>query len=85
MSILKGYGQQALVDVLHNGMMDPIRKALKQRLMESLEKEVDEAVDTAIRDMKGYVEGMHDYHTGNVVFNVMIKHKDGNETRKTIS
>jgi len=71
--MINAYKEEALVEVLHNGMLKGVRQQLKTRLMNELEKDVDAAIDDTIAKMKGYVESQYDARQDRVVFNVLIK------------
>jgi hypothetical protein len=58
MAGILNHNETTFADILHKGMLDSVRKNLKTRLMNSLEK--------------GYVESHNDWQRGEIVFNVMI-------------
>lgn len=72
MAGITSYTAENFADVLHKGMLEGVRNALKTRLMNSLEKDVDAAIDDMVGAMKGYVESHMDYKSGVTVFNVLI-------------
>jgi hypothetical protein len=72
MAGILNHNETTFADILHKGMLDSVRKNLKTRLMNSLEKDVDQAIDDVLSGMKGYVESHNDWQRGEIVFNVMI-------------
>ena len=61
-----------LANILNKGMLEGVRKNLKQQLMNTLEKEVDVAIDNTLSQFKGYVEANYDHMNGSPVFNIVI-------------
>jgi len=58
--------------VFHDGLMKPLRAELKRQLMQTLEKEIDTAVETVLQGMKGYVKAHRDFSHDRIVFDVSI-------------
>lgn len=64
--------EKTIADILHKGMLDGVRKQLKTNLMNTLEKDVDTAIEQVVSGMKGYVESYWDSLKGTATFNVTI-------------
>jgi hypothetical protein len=62
-------------DILHKGIVDGIRKALKTRLMNELEKDIDGAVEDATNKLKGVIEYHYSHLTDKINFNIMLNGK----------
>jgi hypothetical protein len=71
--MISGYTEDNIVSILHKGLVDGIRQKLKARLMNDLEKQVDGAIDDALKNMQGWVESHLDHRTGDIVFNILVK------------
>ena len=69
------FTQLNFTNVLHEGIMSGIRKDLKKRIMDQVEKDIDEVINNVVKDMEGYVSREDDYATQRVMFNVEIKRK----------
>jgi hypothetical protein len=69
---ITNFTEQDLVETLTKGLLEGVRKQLKQQLMGVLEKEVDTAVENVIRRMTGYVHAQRDFAQDRLVFNITI-------------
>jgi len=59
-------------DVVQNSMLAGVREQLKKRLMQSLEKDVDTAVEQALSQLKGRVSSEYSHVNREIVFHVVI-------------
>jgi hypothetical protein len=64
--------EMQLADVLTKGMLDGVKCNLKNQLMNTLEKEVDAAIENTLNQFKGHVEAVYDHMTGSPTFYISI-------------
>lgn len=64
-----------LADIIFKGAFDNIRTALKRRMMENMEKEVDVAIDDMLQGIKLYTDYHFDHITGDPIINISFRDK----------